>query len=226
MDVADANAVSGDTLGVVLFLLGTAVNFFVPTLKPEERHVRILFRVIAGLLTLMAITWPFLRAFFPALVAPVISLTSSAWAWFILLMVTLVVNSLPPGMGWWKASQRVSHSPVAAGPPLLKPNQVLYPYPSKNSMLWEWDHKDGMLGPFCPTHGNKLRYWSTSYNLKKAEFKEEDSLNGSGSFVCLLDDEEFIFIRPIVYRIRDIRDEATARYRAEVEHARKNVANK
>lgn len=147
-----ASSITGDgnTLTVVLFLLGIAVNFFVPTLKQEEPRVRILFRVIATFLTLMALAWPFFSMFFPAFVASMTTLTSSARAWLILLMVTLIVGSFSPAIEQYKVSQKSSSTATVAAS-RLKSNQIIYPA-TKNEVLWEWVPGAGLSGPFCPTH--------------------------------------------------------------------------
>jgi membrane protein implicated in regulation of membrane protease activity len=96
---------SGDTLSVVLFFLGVAVAFFVQTLRPNEiRGVRIMMWAVVAGMVVAATLWPFLGVLFPAFAVSnfatsVVSLVLNAWAWFILLMVTLVVSSVLPTIG-------------------------------------------------------------------------------------------------------------------------------
>ena len=56
---------SGDTLQVALFFIALAAEFFVATLRPEERWIRNSMRIAAGALLLTALAWPLLINFSP-----------------------------------------------------------------------------------------------------------------------------------------------------------------
>ena len=105
-----SSVIDGNTLSVTLFFLGTAVDLVLATLNTEYWWVRILLRSIAGILVVSAFAWPFLSKFSPTFTASMISLTSSAWAWFILLMGMAFVVSLLPVMKYWRTDQLLSQS--------------------------------------------------------------------------------------------------------------------
>ena len=106
----------------------------------------------------------------------------------------------------------------------LKPNEIIYPRSAKNGVLWEWDPAAvEMRGPLCPTHRVRLLYWPNHYGMKRAEFKEEDVLIGAGSVVCPRDDEDFVFIREGIQRIRELRAQALAQFQVEQEYRKKHA---
>lgn len=112
---ATVSVMNGNTLAVVLFLLSVSVSFYVQTLQPRIQRTRILMRVIAVLMFLLAVAWPFLSSLSPTFAmsevyVAITHLASNAWAWFILLMVTLFVNSVLPVMERRKQDVSVSAS--------------------------------------------------------------------------------------------------------------------
>jgi len=198
----------GNSLTVMVLLISLAAAFFIQTFDPADRRVRIVFRTIAGTLLVGAASWPLLSQFIPSFAVSVANVASNAWAWFTLLMGTLLINSLIPAM----KQRSVSQAPLFLP---LKSNQTIYPT-SKNGVLWEFVEGIGMSGPFCPTHRVRLFYWSSiSQSEPTATFKEEDYLSGNGSFVCRIDKEEFTFIRPATMKIHDLRASAKEQFQVE-----------
>jgi hypothetical protein len=110
---------SGDDLSVISFLISVAATLYVPTLNPEIRGVRAGMRITAIILLLVGVAWPFLVRFSPAFAVSefarsMVGVASNAWAWFILLMVALVVTSLIPTIKQRRVGLDLTHS-VASG---------------------------------------------------------------------------------------------------------------
>lgn len=104
---------SGDNLSVVLFFIALAAAFYIQTLKPEIRRVRIGMWIAAVVLLLIGSAWPFLVGLSPAFAmsefaTTMTSLASNAWAWFELLMVALLTTSVLPVVERWQIN-RVSN---------------------------------------------------------------------------------------------------------------------
>lgn len=136
------------------------------------------------------------------------------WSFSILLLCML-------GVLWYvdKRSQQLVPVPVPLSVP-LKSNQIIFPYPSKNGVLWEWSPGKELSGPFCPTHRVRLLYWPT-HGPRRTEIKEDDFLASNASFVCLVDEEEFIFIRLSTMRVSELRAQAMGKF--QVEHDRRKA---
>jgi hypothetical protein len=95
----------------------------------------------------------------------------------------------------------------------LKPNQMIHPA-ARNGVLWEWNTKFGVAGPFCPKHGARLLY-KDFLRRTQPELNEEFFLGGNGSFVCSVDEEEeFAFLGPTM-RVRELRAQVLARFQAQ-----------
>jgi len=219
---AASTAMGANDLAVILFLLGVAATFYATTISPEDKRARAVLKVISTGLVIAAIAWLPLRLLFPTLagsgfVATVVSVASNAWAWFILLMVTLLATSLIPALEQRRMGQS---APMAATQvPLLQVNEIIFPSPSKNGVLWRSVPGVGMSGPYCPTHRIPLFYWPT-HGVRRAEVKEDDWLSGNASFVCPSDDEEFTFIRPTTMKVGQLRAQAAEKFQSEVERAK------
>jgi hypothetical protein len=206
----------GNSSEFMLFLVALAASFFIQTFNPGERKVRIVFRSLAVALLAGAASWPFVSQYIPGVAASAASLASSAWAWFELLMVTLVVSSLIPIMGQRRAGQVAPPSAAVVGPPQLKPNQIIYPA-TKNGVLWEWTSGTGLTGPFCPKHSSRLKYKPVYGRDDEVDINEDQHLSGGGNFICSIDGEEFTFIRPGPLKVRDLKTQVIKQFQVEEE---------
>jgi hypothetical protein len=139
------------------------------------------------------------------------------WSFGILLVCAL-------GVVWYvdKRSQQRVPIPAPSSVP-LKSNQIIFPNSSKNGVLWEWSPGRELAGPFCPIHRVRLWYWPT-HGPRRAEIKEDDFLGSNASFVCLVDDEEFTFIRLSTMRVSELRAQAMDQF--QVEHDRRKALEK
>lgn len=206
-------------LSVILFLLGLAVNFLIPTFRQEQQKVRIVLRAAAALLVVVAVIWPFLSPRLPVFSSSMTSLASNAWAWFGLLVMMWVASLLLPVIEQKNVSQNLLASGATVERLSLSPNEIIYPK-SKNGVLWKFVEGAGMTGPFCPTHKVRLFYWPVHGGGETAEFKEEDYLSGNGNFVCTIDREEFTFIRPGTLKINRLRASAMEQFQIEQDRRR------
>ncbi len=100
-----------DDLTMRLFFVGIAMTALVAVLKPS-RFFRALLWALVALTLVAAIFWPDIKGYVPMFAQSFHGLSSSAWAWFILVVLIMLVSLVPsPHTGNAMSGPRLGRTP-------------------------------------------------------------------------------------------------------------------